>query len=75
MHAATTGRKVHADYAGSGAQIRRSIWRKAAALQRAERARVLCDPRLPADRLSLRLVWRRLEQRITQHIRTAEDCQ
>lgn len=64
------------DYGPTGPQLRRALWRKQAALDRAQRARVLCDPHLPPDQQqSIRRVWQRLLLQITpRHIRTADDC-
>lgn len=66
----------HRDHAPSGPNLRRALWRKAAALDRQQRARVLCDPHLPLDQQQLfQRVWLRLLHQITRrHIRTADDC-
>lgn len=71
-----SARTLPLDYGPTGPQLRRALWRKQAALARAQRARVLCDPRLPPDQQQvIQRVWLRLLHQITaRHIRTADDC-
>lgn len=66
------------DYAPAGKQLRRALWKKAAALKRQQARRVLCDPALPSDfdQLTQARIWARIKAVITpRHCRTAEDCQ
>lgn len=71
---------VLADYSPTGANLRRALWRKAAAMDRAQAQRVLCDPIIKPgfDAAAQARVWAGICKAMTvkrEHIRLSQDCQ